>query len=227
MILRLFMGWLVFVVTALLPWAVRGDDTLWVGSWNLRVVDTEHVDLVQYGELHVSDHAPVPLQHLLTGRIIVNPWKHLGFCLGYSFISQENYSAAAQDWDDKATHRFEVEVNPRLELAGNVRLSLRNRIEERWIENKPGTYPRSRHRLEVAVPLKNAGPVSEVFTFVEPFFDWRTGRHSETRVAPLGVTLKLSERASLRTFYVWQSVQAASGWADNHMIWTQWVITLD
>lgn len=206
--------------------AASADDVLWVGSWQLKPVDTKFVDLVHYGELHVSDHAPAPLQYQLTGRVVYEPWKSLGFALGYSYLERQVHNAATDDWDDVYTHRFEVEVNPRWDLGKSVRLSLRNRFEERWVEDKAGTYPRTRHRLELAVPVKNAGPVSEVFSFVEPFFDLRTGKNSEDRYAPLGVTFRLSKHVSLRTYYVWQTVQGPSGWSNNHMLWTHWNINL-
>lgn len=221
-----FIGWIALVAVALAPRVSRAEDVLWVGSWNIKVVDTRCVDLIQYGEVHVSDHAPAPLQYQLSERVAFDPWKSLGFALGYTYLSRQVHHGLLDAWDDTATHRFEVEVNPRWDLGKGVKLSLRNRFEERWIEDKPGTYPRSRHRLELAVPLRKASPVSEVFTYVEPFVDWRTGEVSQTRVVPLGWTFRLSRQLSLRTYYAWQTFQNGADHYNEHMLWTQWLINL-
>jgi hypothetical protein len=205
---------------------VCAEDVLWVGSWNIKAVDTKYVDFLQYGEVHVSDHAPAPLQYQLSARMAVDPWKCLGFGLGYSYLGRQVDRDVYDEWDEVSTHRLEVEVNPRADLGKGVRLSLRNRFEERWIEDKPGDYPRSRHRLELAVPVKRAGPISEAFTFVEPFLNWRTGEVNQTRVVPLGVTFKLSRHVNLRTYYAWQTFQSDAGHYNEHMLWTQWGINL-
>jgi hypothetical protein len=223
---RLSIGLLALIATVLTSRVSCADNVLWVGSWNVKAVDTKYVDLLQYGEVHVSDHAPAPLQYQLSARAAFDPWKSLGFMLGYSYLSRQVLSDAPEGWDDVVTHRFEAEIDPRWNLGNDVKLIVRNRFEERWIEGKPGTYPRSRHRLELDVPLKKAGPVSEMFTYVEPFVDWRTGEISQARVAPLGLTFKFSSHLSLRTFYAWQTTQSPSGWFNDHMFWTQWLIDL-
>ena len=226
MLKRLSIGLLTLIATVIASRVSCADDVLWVGSWNIKAVDTKYVDLLQYGEVQVSDHAPAPVQYQLSGRVAFDPWQSLGFMLGYTYLSRQVHNGLSDEWDDLPTHRFEVEINPRWDLGKGVKLSLRNRFEERWVENKPGTYPRSRHRLELTVPVRKAGPVSDAFTYVEPFVDWRTGEINQIRVVPLGLTFELSKQVSLRTFYAWQTFQSDSSHYNENMIWTQWLISL-
>ncbi len=204
----------------------RPDETKWVLAANLKYLDTKYVDLVGYGELHLSDSTPEPAQYLVSQRVPIDPWPFLGFSVNYTFLDQQVRNATDTAWSWRQTQRAEFEVNPRIQLSERVQLFVRNRLESQWIEDRSGAVLRSRHRPELTYALKGRGPVTELFTADEVFYDYDVNQVVQNRFVPLGLTFRLGPKVNLRVYYMWQALSQNDGWQNNHILWTHWFINL-
>ena len=90
----------------------------------------------------------------------------------------------------KYTHRGEFEVNPRWQQDWGGAISLRNRIEYRWIEDEGRNNTRSRDRVEFTFPLKQHGAWVEFFTSAEVFYNYRANEYERTSARARGDQLE-------------------------------------
>lgn len=206
--------------------SLQADDSQYRSEYYLKVLDTRVVDLSLWSQVGFSDSAANPNRFMAGPKVSFDPWQHWTFGLNYTFFERQLPQPPGGDWDWQEQHRAEFEVIPHLDLWNWGKLYFRNRLELRWIEGVEDVSPRSRHRLEVVFPLKHAGPVQDLFTQFEYFYDYRKDRNSENRFVPLGVTFKLHDRVAFKAFYMWQPSQADDGWDHSHVFYTQLYVSL-
>jgi hypothetical protein len=210
-------GRVVALATALL--AGRADQGQWRPAVSVRLYTARRFDFTVYQENWLVDEGPNPAQFQLSGRLRYHPLDHLALGLNYTYADSRT---ATPDSGEQRVHqdRLEFEANPHWEWPSGWRLSNRNRLEVRWIENQADVNYRSRHLLEVAWPIRLPRPLQSTFTSAEVFYDWSRGRLPEWRVSPVGVDLALHPRASLRLYYTYRENQVAGDWQTSHVFWT-------
>ncbi|MCW1381756.1 DUF2490 domain-containing protein [Novosphingobium sp. KCTC 2891] len=117
-------------------------------------------------------------------------------------------------------HRFRQQVNfDNVATVGNVRLSGRLRLEERWRDGQNGTAWRLRPQVKAALPLKSGSRTALVMTH-ESFIDLNTNTFQrvggEERMRNfIGISTPLSKKITLEGGYLLQHGFVRNG-PDNH-----------
>lgn len=205
----------------------RADDTQYRSEYYLKALDTKYVDVTAWGQIGISDSTPNPSRYQIGPKVAFDIFEYLSFGVNYSYFQKETPIPKTDDFEPRGEHRAEFEVNPHYTFTNGVQLNLRNRWEHRWFIDSGSVNDRSRHRLEIVVPVKRMGPLAEVFSQIEVFYDYDRELNSEERIVPLGLTFKLARKVKLKTFYMWQPIQFAPGeWSNSHVFYTQLYLSL-
>ncbi len=197
-----------------------GDDFQNWNSMQLKVVDTEYVDYVTYGELRLTNDAGKLGFWQTTQKLQYDFFKYLGLATNYTYLESEVANAKQTRNEFKYHHRFELEANPRWAWKDRVKLRNRNRIEFRWIEGRGSDNTRWRTLGEVEVPLRKIPIIKSVYMNDELFIDFPRQTINETRIIPAGLTLGLYQGVDLKVFYMIQ-MQKGSTWSSNQILGTQ------
>ncbi|MDQ8203113.1 DUF2490 domain-containing protein [Pelagicoccus sp. SDUM812003] len=136
-----------------------------------------------------------------------------------SHLSFEN-SKKASDWNH--TIRLELELNPsKISLGQNgPDLSMRNRWELRWKEDKGSEiFHRLRHRSKVTWKLEN-GPFSSFSIGDEIFFEEDKGKITMNRFYPAILTAKHGDGIKGTYYLMYQSKRAgtSSDWNGEYVL---------
>ena len=202
----------------------KADESLARFGVSLKPWRTEKFESTSYGEFQLSDSSRNPTFVMFSQRFHWWATTNLAIGPGYTYVLKAKHDDDTGLEPYKYTHRAEFEVNPRWKRDWGM-ITLRNRVEYRWIEDEGRNNTRSRHRAEFSFPLKRHGPLTEFFTSTELFYDYRANQLSEHRLVPAGFGWKLSEHATLRTFYMLQSPHHPPDWTHNHVLYTQLLLT--
>jgi len=220
--------WLLISVPALLwGWLARGDEFQWRPAASIRLLEAGRFELFAYGETWLVPRDRLELdQYQLSARLRYHAHTNVALGLNYTYLdNHRRLPNGDSQWQDQ--DRLEFEVTPHWEHRSGLRLSLRNRIEVRWIEDQPDENYRTRHLLEAGWPVKLPHPFTGAFSSAEVFYDWTRGRLTEWRVSPAGVDIRLCPRTSLRLYYTWRETEPLGVWTTSHVVWTVLNLKLD
>lgn len=192
---------------------------------NLKLLDTEHVDFLTYGEYRWTDSSTLQDAYLLSERIQLDFFKNLLFGINYTYQDVETVNPKTHRTHWQLTHRAEFEANPHWEIASNVVFRIRNRYEHRWIEDAQPN-DRTRHRPEIIITTPRLSPLRSVFMNDEVFYDWDKHRLAENRFTPLGLEWALAGPVGLRTFYFWDHFRLGNHWRDGHVFYTVFDVSM-
>lgn len=193
----------------------------------MKVLDTKYVDVTTWGQIGISDSTPNPSRVQVGPKMAYDPWEYLTFGVNYSYFQKEALNRATGEFETSNEHRAEFEVDPHYTFENGIQINLRNRWEHRWFIQTGSQNDRTRHRLELVFPVKRAGPLTDVFTSAEFFYDWDRDLNSEDRIVPLGLTFTLARKVKLKAFYMWQPIQSQPGdWTNSHVFYTQLYLSL-
>jgi Protein of unknown function (DUF2490) len=211
--------------TLLLAWLVAssalGEETFSRPGLVINWWDRPEWRFHTYTEVQVSDSEPRLNRWLQATRLTAKPWSRLWLGVNYSLIEKLALHPATHAEFAQDEHRLELEALPRFALGEAGQLNGRVRVERRWKDNAPDDW-RLRIRWEPSWPVRNYGPLTEVFTQVEYFHDLNSNRVSEWRFAPVGTGWRISEQVSLRAFYLFDTVRAQPRWAISHILFLTW-----
>ena len=144
------------------------------------------------------------------------PWLDLG--LGLSALSIQNPASGIR----YSQFRPEFEIDPHLQLAPQLRLDWRNRLELRT--NDDPTFPahdRTRHRLQLGWTLpRPLGPLTRLFASNEWLIDLHQHQWTENRLVPLGLTFKLTPHTDLDCFYLHLATRTHGTWQQESVLGT-------
>ena len=199
---------------------MRGDEFQWRPGVSVRLLEAGKFELFTYNETWLVARDGLALdQYQLSARLRYHVHTNVALGLNYTYLDNQRQLPNGDElWQEQ--NRLEFEVVPRWEDRSGLRLSNRNRLEVRWIEDRPDENYRSRHLLEAGWPVKLPRPFSGTFSSAEVFYDWTRGRLTEWRLSPAGVDMRLCPRASLRVYYTWREVNSNDGWATSQVVWT-------
>lgn len=195
-----------------------GDD---FGAWqtvSIKWLDTERVDLALTGQLRYRGNAHELAGYLLSQKVIYQAHTNLDLSLAYTWLPSKNSSGI---WLDQ--HRLELKSTLHRSLSENWSVSLRNRLELRFIEDTPFNE-RSRHRVEVQRAVHGLGPLTAVYSNDEVFYDYHDWQLNQNRIIPAGFRFHLLKGADLDLYYmIFQAKSGAttSDWNNTHLIGTQ------
>jgi hypothetical protein len=188
---------------------------------SVRLLEVGKFGLSAYNEnwLTARDGGLEHDQYQLSLRLRYDVHTNLALGLNYTYLDNQSLQPdGSAIW--RGQNRIELEATPHWDHPSGFRVSNRNRIEVRWIEDQADENYRSRHLLELGWPVKLPKPLSGAFSGGELFYDWTRGRITEWRVSPAGVDLRLCPRASLRVYYTWREATSSDTWTTSHVVWT-------
>lgn len=200
--------------------AHAGDD---FGGWHsasVKWLDTPYVDLITLGQIRAREEHGEVNGYLLSQRFELAAHENLALAAAHTWLP---FKTATGGWQDQ--QRVELEANPRITFARNWTVSLRNRIEFRWVEDFFETSNRLRHRPQIARQLHNLGPLRTIYASNEIFYDLDQHDLNQNRLIPFGLGFKLHEKVGLNLYYMIQSVKpgrASSDWNHLHIVGTHW-----
>ena len=193
---------------------------------DLRWVETDHWLVNTWGEVRFTDDAGKFTNWRVSGQAQYTPRRMFTFGVGYTFIRQDGFDVLKNRDTDLATHRLELDATPHFDLSEHTRFNLRARFENRWIEGSSAWNPQARFRPELVFTVHGCGPLAEVFTSDEIFYDLKADRLAENRFIPAGITLALGHQTRLRLYYLLDSIHTATDWSQLHVLQTQLIFNL-
>ncbi len=149
---------------------------------------------------------------------------HPNLTAGVNYSVYQLESKNFQAWKD--CRRLEFELNPKYGFENGVKLSLRNRVEFRDIEDKGTSNTRSRHRLKVFIAMDTRFEALQGFSASNEFFvnyDGSQNRWNENRFQPLGLIFKLSEQCQLGIFFMQQMKRKNADWTQTPALGTSMI----
>ena len=135
------------------------------------------------------------------------------------------FNSVAQRDEFKYHHRLEFEANPHWTIADRLKVNMRNRLEQRWIEDKGSDNRRFRQRTNVELPLKDCLPVQAVYANSEFFYDFADHRYNENWTVPFGIKFRLTDQVSLSTFYMIQHRKGTEDWSSSQVLGTHLMVS--
>ena len=198
--------------------AQASDDVQYWQRLTLKTWQQDPWNLSTTGEFRAVDDVSDASYYQLTQRLgykWIEPWE-LG--IAYTYLSQETKVGLREVFKDQ--NRLELEASHRWKPAEWMEIKNRGRVEFRWIEDRGSDNSRYRHLWELVFPVKNVSPMRAVYVNTELFYDFNRERPVEYRSTPIGIDLKLSEKAGLKVFYMIQSTRGTNDWASNQVIGT-------
>ncbi|MDD7983826.1 DUF2490 domain-containing protein [Lentisphaera marina] len=150
---------------------------------------------------------------------------HDNFDIGFNY---SRYDSKAIDGDWKYGRRYEFELNPHYTFKNDWKLSLRNRLELRRIEDKGSDNTRSRHRPRVDIPIETRWKAFKgIFMSNEFYIDYNDStRWVQSDFQPFGLNFLLANNISFSVFYMdqYQRSSGTSSWDSNALIGTSLTI---
>jgi hypothetical protein len=190
------------------------------GSWHalsLGVFENARWTVTGISQVRLRDDSSQLFAYVLSPQVVFKAGPYLRLGANYTFLPAK--PAGRSDFLDQK--RWEFEVNPRWPVNDRLTLELRNRYELRWLEGRPGTNERSRHRPQASLRTTHTGPLESVFANNEFFYDYRAHRYTENRLVPVGLNFRVNPRAGFRAYYMVRSVRGPARWSHTHVLGTQ------
>jgi len=150
---------------------------------------------------------------------------HKNLDIGFNYSSYDS-KPVNSEW--KYGRRYEFELNPHYTFDNNWKLSLRNRLEFRRIEDQGSDNTRSRHRFRIDIPVSSSFKAFNGFFASNEFYinhDEST-RWEENEFLPFGLNFQLTEQVTFAVFYLEQHkrLKGSSSWKSNPNIGTYLVV---
>ncbi|MGJ8638734.1 MAG: DUF2490 domain-containing protein [Opitutaceae bacterium] len=203
--------------------ALNARDDIMMWNWlslNLWQNDTHKVHT--YFDNRLVDD--ITEEKLWLGSLRYKFKAHKNLQLGFGYTYLDVRTITADTWTHQ--NRLEFELNPSFKLNDDWKLSLRNRMEVRYIEDRDDSSARFRHRTQLSRPI-DLGPISSYYANVELFYLLDLEKVNEVRTVPAGAGIKLNDDLKLNVFYMIQSnrVGNTSEWNHAHALGTNLIYT--
>jgi len=211
----LVLGWFFGVMEG--PCALLLADDF--GTWNgiyIRMLNTEHVDLVTLSHARLYDESSELHQYFISQRLVYDAHPNLQTGVNYTHLSIRSDN----QFDFTGQHRMELVLTPRWDATEKLKLELRNWLELRWIDRLPGPRLRSRHRLGMRYKLSGMGRLTALYAHNEFFFDYHAHQWNQNRFVPIGLRFRLTDKTGLSVHYMMQSNLRSHQWKNTHLLGT-------
>ncbi|MEN8662758.1 MAG: DUF2490 domain-containing protein [Lentimonas sp.] len=192
--------------------SLQGRDDIKMWNWlSLNLWQNDSHKVHAYFDNRMVDDLTEEKLWLGSLRYKFKAHKNLQLGFGYTYLDVRNVTT--DSWTHQ--HRLEFEVNPKFKLDENWTLTVRNRMEVRYIEDRDDSSSRFRHRLQLSRPI-NLGPFTSYYANVELFYPLDLDKLNEVRTVPLGGGIQISESTKFNLFYMIQSKRVGSTSNCNH-----------
>ncbi len=206
-------AWLIFQLLVFVSPTWAKDDFQYRSLMTLKMVDTQKIDFVLFGQGRLIHDAKDVGFYSLSSQLKFDLWKNLSLGFNYTYLNVKVNNPVAGRSEFKFHHRVELEANPHWVIRDRLKVNMRNRYEFRWIEDGGSDNSRLRHRTNLEWPIKNRGPVQSIYANSEFFYDLHDHRYNENWTTPLGVKFRINDKTSLSFFYLLQSKRGADDWS--------------
>ncbi len=203
-----------------------GNDTSsWTGV-KVGLKKTEKVRLSLFSQYRTYHDLKDSQFYFSSLKLKYRALSHLDLGVNYTYINVKVNNTAAGRSEYKFQHRAELEGIPFWRLADWLILSIRNRVEFRWIEDQGSFNTRSRHNFKWTIPVKRLSDgwivLKQVSMATEAFYNYANHRYEEQRTVPVSLRWRLFHAFDWEMYYLIQSRATVrnSDWFDNHVIGT-------
>lgn len=195
------------------------DDFQYWSGFSTKVVDTEHIDLTTLVQLRLKEDASKLGLYFISEKLTFDYFEHLGLGINYTYLETRATASTSTDKDYKTHHRLELEANPHWMLWDWLNLSVRNRVEYRWIEEHGSFNTRFRQNWKLSKSL-DIKWLNSVYASSEVFYDFANHQLNEYRNIPIGVTFPVNKKVSMNVYYMVQSLLGAEDWSSKQILGT-------
>lgn len=209
---------IIFFLLAM-PAYAQDDFQVW-SQVAVKMIDTKKFDLTTFADLRKGHDAEDVVLYFVSEKMAFDLWKYLSLGLNYTYLNSKVNNKVASRSEFKEQHRAEVEVNPHWGVGDWLKISVRNRVEFRWIEDNGSHNTRYRHRWTFTFPLKGMKALQAVYFNSELFYDQAKHEYNENRTVPLGLKFKINDKASFDLYYMIQSKGVSRNWSSNQVLGT-------
>lgn len=195
------------VEMSILGWAdFDGDHRIWL-AYVVTQLKKEKVTFYSYGDMRWAEEGDYVSLWLVSQKMKYRFNSHLDLGGGYSYM--EGRPKPGKAWNTQ--HWFELEATPKLSLAPDLNLILRNRWESRWIESRDfEPVFKSRHRLFLKYRTSFLPGMESMEISNEIFYNYTDGYVDENRFFPLSIHFKTSATTGFDVFCMMRSLRSAS-----------------
>lgn len=199
-------------------WA-RDDFQYW-SQVSIKPIKTEKYDFLVFTEQWFKNDAEKLGFYYISPRFIYHYSKKLDLGLNYTYVQTRSVLPSAVDDSYNTQQRIELEFNPNWKPTSWSKLTMRNRVEFRWFEDRGWNHTRYRQRWTFDVPVKNIRFVKSVYANTENLYDFPEGKVLENRTAPIGVNFKINDKFGFSVYYQIQSQKGTKDWSSNQIFGT-------
>lgn len=196
------------------------DDFQTWSQLSLKIAKREKAEFIFFSDSRLVGDARKLGLYFFSPRFVYHWAPGVDLGLNYTYLQSRNISPTAVDDSFNTQHRAEIEVNPYWKLAEALKLKMRNRVEFRWLEGQGADNPRYRQRWVVEWVPKTFAPVKSLYASTEFIIDFHREDYVENRSVPIGINLKINERAGLQVYYMIQSLKGSKDWSSNQVLGT-------
>lgn len=201
------------------------DDFQYWSLYTAKIVDTEKIDFNIHGQARFFNDVKDFGLYFISPQLKLDFFENVSLQANYTYLQVKSNTGGNLGDDFKYHHRLELEANPRAWAVGKwLKISNRNRVEFRWIEDNGSDNTRFRHRLMFTFPLKKWAWLKDFYFNSEFFYNHSDGRFDENRTVPAGLTFKLNDKVDLGLFYMIQFQESRDNWKSNEILGTHLVM---
>lgn len=197
------------------------DDFQYWSQLSLKVLDTKKVDWIIFSEGQFKNDAEDTNLYFISNRFKYDFIDHLSLQTNHTYLQSKRNTPSAGRALFYTQHRLELEANPYWDVGDWLKITNRNRVEFRWIEDQGSANTRLRHRWQFAFPIKEKLPLKSVYFNSEFIYNHHEHQYEENRSTPLGLSWRLTDKASLDTYWMIQSKRVnRDSWLSNQIFGT-------
>ena len=172
-----------------------GDFRIW-NEYKLTEYSIDRWTTFTWAEARFVDDASRVGLWLLQQKAYWKPSDRLRLGIGASVLDAKQQSGG---WNSQS--RLEFELNPRWQLGNDSLLALRNRVELRSLESLDyAERVVSRHRITWARSIRGSYRLRRFEMSEELFYDFESGRISESRFRPANLFFSVGRRTWANVF---------------------------
>jgi len=178
---------------------------------------TESFQLGTFVRIDTDNHMVNIRSVQISEQMAFNVSKEFTFEFHYTYIHGHALVPHA-DWQWQ--HRLEIEGNRTFYFSNGNKISTRNRLEIRKLENNPVIQYRLRQLTMFTMPLEK-GHLKLFSVYNEVFYDLTHHRFTEDRLYPCQFTFAVNERVKIDLFFMMRYYFSASHWHRSAVLGTQ------
>lgn len=206
----------VIILTVGTPASTSGrDDFKTWQSLSAKIYDSDKLDALIYTETRIGNDFSRRELALINPILLYNPRPNLTLGINYTYLDVKPLTSCYSS----SQHWLAFEATPAFTLTRGIKVSARQRLEIRWIENQMEAVYISRHQFGLSVPIQGKERIKRFFASEEIFYDYNRNRFSENRAIPVGIGLKLTRNINLDIYgMIFSKCSSGGQWEHSYVL---------